>query len=274
MATIADPVMDEYPLLLDLLKGMVNLVCGVPERYRQYLVDSQTYHVLQFANENVVNIQLKDLPAAKGDFFGFGKFMSTLTNDDFVRKVRYTFRSKLYDGRDPPPGAIAQPSAGLFPSLEWIINVWILLHRPDLTEATLKPLLGCHLVPSEGGPLAPLDRSCQVIDRSGILPNSLGADRVLDLLGTHLECYVVRSGLEDWFSWWSQCFVSVADIGAILWLLAYKSSATFAVLTPPQRQLLFDFVSATLFGPKNPSADRSGSLLSDFPSIKDMPLRI
>ncbi|KAF9209298.1 hypothetical protein BGZ59_010179 [Podila verticillata] len=31
MATIADPAMKEYPLLLNLLKRMVNLVCGVPE---------------------------------------------------------------------------------------------------------------------------------------------------------------------------------------------------------------------------------------------------
>lgn len=186
--------------------------------------------------------------------------MSTLTNDEFVRKVRDTIRSKLYDGRDPPPGAIAQPSAGLFPSLEWIIDVWTLLHRPDLTEATLKPLLGCHLVPIEGGLLAPLDRSCQIIDRSGVLPNSLGADRVLDLLGTHLECYVVRSGLEDWFSWWSQCFISVADIGAILLLLADKSSATFAILTPPQRQLLCKFISVTLSSQESLSGSQRQSL--------------
>lgn len=37
MATIADPAMDEYPLLLDLLKGMVNLVCGVPENIASLL---------------------------------------------------------------------------------------------------------------------------------------------------------------------------------------------------------------------------------------------
>lgn len=31
MAMIADPAMNEYPLLLNLLKGMVNLVCSMPE---------------------------------------------------------------------------------------------------------------------------------------------------------------------------------------------------------------------------------------------------
>ncbi|KAG0328427.1 hypothetical protein BG000_000486 [Podila horticola] len=172
--------------------------------------------------------------------------MSPLTNDDFVRKVRDAFRSELYDGRDPPPGAIVQPSAGHFPSLEWIVDVWTLLRQFRLTEATLNPLLGCHLVPIEESRLAPLDRSCQVIHRSGILPNSLGAERVLNLLGTYLECFVVRRGLQDLFSWWSQCFVSVADLGVILSLLADKSSATLAGLTPPQRQLLCEYVSATL----------------------------
>jgi len=36
-ATIADPVMDKYPLLLDLLKRMTNLVCGVPENIANVL---------------------------------------------------------------------------------------------------------------------------------------------------------------------------------------------------------------------------------------------
>ena len=37
MATIADPAMDEYPLLLELLKGMVNLVCDMPENIANLL---------------------------------------------------------------------------------------------------------------------------------------------------------------------------------------------------------------------------------------------
>ena len=173
-------------------------------------------------------------------------FMSPLPKPVFVTKVRDTFDRELYDGEDPPHGAIAQPSKGLFPSTEWMADVWSLLRKNRMTEATLEPLLGCHLVPIEKDQLAPLDRNHQVIHRVGILPNNIDADQVLDLLGSHFGCYVARKGVEDCFSWWSQCFVSVTDVGAILTLLTDTSDAILAGLTSPQRQLLCDYVSATL----------------------------
>ncbi|KAG0009340.1 hypothetical protein BGZ82_004086, partial [Podila clonocystis] len=66
--------------------------------------------------------------------------------------------------------------------------------------------------------------------------------------------------LQDLFSSWSQCFVSAADIGAILTLLADKLSTIFAVLTPPQRKLLCDFVSVTLSSQEPLSGSQRQSL--------------
>ncbi|KAF9368028.1 hypothetical protein CPC16_005784, partial [Podila verticillata] len=258
VATIADPAMDEYPLLLDLLKGMVNLVCGVPEiisdllrqvvdatgvqdniltpqkvrdllrkhkhswqhntsddariqilnycisddqimdleglpllpmadgswvefkrdlANSRYVVDSLAYRVLTYANSDIVETEHNGLPMAEHNVHDFYQFMSALRNEDLVSKIRNSFDSELYDGEDPPQGAIAQPPTGLFPSLDWIVDVWALLRDSRLTEATLNPLLGCHLVPIETNQLAPLDRNRQVIHRSGILNYTSDADQ-------------------------------------------------------------------------------------------------
>ncbi|KAG0325086.1 hypothetical protein BG000_001932 [Podila horticola] len=212
----------------------------------RYLVDPHTYCVLQFANEDIINIQLKDLPVTNGAFSGFDMFMSALTVGALVDKICKTFDRELYKGRKPPSRTIVQPSSDQFPSTEWLVDVWTLLSKDGLREEILEPLLGYHLVPVELGFLAPLDKEQRVIHRASTLPNNLDADQVLDFLETCLGCQVVRSGVEDLFSWWSQCFVSVTDAGAILKLLANISSATFAMLTPPQRQLLCAFMSTIL----------------------------
>ncbi|KAF9199350.1 hypothetical protein BGZ59_004030, partial [Podila verticillata] len=212
----------------------------------RYVVDSLAYRVLTYANSDIVETQHNGLPMTEHNVHDFYQFMSALRNEDLVSKIRNSFDSELYDGEDPPQGAIAQPPTGLFPSLDWIVDVWVLLRESRLTEASLNTLLGCHLVPIEMNQLAPLDRNRQVIHRSGILNYTLDSDQVLQLLGTHLGCYVVRRDLQDCFSWLSQCFVSITDVEAILTLLADTSDTTLTDLTSPQRQLLCDFVSATL----------------------------
>ncbi|KAG0100175.1 hypothetical protein BGZ93_003641 [Podila epicladia] len=317
MATVADPVMHEYPLLLDLLKGMVNLVCGVPENIAsvlrqvvdatgvrdniltpqtvrdllrehkhswkdstsdeakvqilkycirddhiadleglpllpmancswvefkhklacsRYLVDPLIYRILLFANEDVVNIQLKDLPAANGIFYGFDMFMSALTADVLVEKICGIIDNELYE------------------------DTWTLFSESGLTDEMLEPLLGYHLVPVEGGLLAPLDEDQKIFHRVAVLSNSLNADQVLDLLGTYLGCQVVRCGFQDLFSWWGKCFISITEAASVLTLLANKTSATFTALTPPHRQLLCVFMTSILSSQAKISGSQRQSL--------------
>ncbi|GJJ74593.1 sacsin [Entomortierella parvispora] len=326
-ATIADPAMNKFPLLLDLLRTMTNLVCGVPEeiayvlrsvvedngvqdniltpqkvrrllreakehwRYStsneaktqileycihdgkindleglpllpmadgswvefrmsfassRYFTDEATCRVLQFANDGIVNTNLKNLSGAKVFFQGAGIFMSNLQHSTIVSKIRESLDTKLYYNQCRSPLAISQPTEGVFLSDEWIMEVWGLLHKSNLSDATLKPLLGCHLVPTEGGLLAPLKQEQKIIHRSGFLSSHLDSDRVLSLLGITLECSVVRNGLQDEFSWWNECFVSVTDVGTILLLLEAKSDDIQVKLDQSQRKTLCDYISGTL----------------------------
>lgn len=205
------------------------------------------YRVLQFANGGVINNQLKGLPSTRKVFEGFDMFMSGITKGTFVSKVRDSLDRNLYGAYGgPSAGVITQPSTGYFLSTEWITEVWSLLQNARLTEATLKPFLGYHLVPIEGGLLAPLDEKQPIIHRSGLLTGSADSSQVLSLLSAHFGCYVVRSNFFDYFSWWGQCFVSITNVAVILTLLADKSDDMFESLNQTQRRLLCDFVSATL----------------------------
>lgn len=186
--------------------------------------------------------------------------MSAMQHATIVSKIRESFDSELYYDQLRSPLAISQPTVGLFLSDDWIKDVWSLLSKARLDDTTLRPLLGCHLVPIEGGLLAPLKQEQKIIHRSGLLASHLNSDRILGLLGTTLGCFAVRSSFQDDFSWWSQCFISITDVGAVLTLLTDKPENILSMLSQSQRKILCDYLSNTLSSRSSMTNDQRWAL--------------
>ncbi|KAG0339354.1 hypothetical protein BG004_006859 [Podila humilis] len=347
-SVFADAALAKYPLLLSILKKMVNLVCDLPENILEVLVqvvkstpevqdniltpeavrdllwenrdqwsndatdeakiqalnyciedgniedldglpllpmadgswvefDSElkttrylvrpeiTYDVLRFANKNIVNIKHNGLPSTNGLFSGFEDFMSPMSGAVLVQKIRESFDTQFYtSGRPSSHTVLDQPSGSAFPSTDWLIQLWTVLHKTKLPRKTLRTLIGYHLVPVNANRLAPLDFTYKVIHGHCILPNNIDGAAILELLSNDLGCLVLRTDMQDLYSWWSDCFARVNDAYAILTLLAERSSTNYGNLTSTARQLLCEYISSVL--PLKTSVDNAQKLcLEDLP---------
>ncbi|KAG0025279.1 hypothetical protein BGZ81_007291, partial [Podila clonocystis] len=206
MSTIADPVMDEYPLLVDLLKGIVNLVCGVPEN-----ITSVLRHVV-----DATGVQDNILTPQKVR--------------DLLREHKHSWQDSTSDD------AMVQ-----------ILNYCI---SDD------------HISDLEGLPLLPMADGSWVEFKHNLAYSRYMVDpityRVLkfaneNVVNIHLNGLPATNGIFYGFD----KFMSPLTTDD---LVPEKSGTIFAVLTPPQRKLLCDFVSVTLSSQESLSRSQRQSL--------------